>query len=232
MENSPGAPAGPPARARGLGPVNPLSIAVAVVLLAAGGAFGWNLKSAAPRATAAAAGTLDLQALDATALCADAGDGLLRDAVLRSDGPTSERLADYLPAESPIPGYERVRAGELDAAAGTEYLPGAVEGRVAAFAPAEDGGFEVYAYRFLTRPAAAQAVTAEIDERVCGSRARAFVAGAQPGTVVVRTDAGPLRAWWLTQDEVVVVVDYRGWGDPDADLANLAAIVRAATASA
>ncbi|HEV2755099.1 MAG TPA: hypothetical protein VG318_04905 [Actinomycetota bacterium] len=223
-----------PGAERRLGPLNPLTVAVAVLLLAAGGAFGWSIKGAAPTARAAPEAVrraLGLERIERAALCAPGGEDLLREAVLRGDSAPADHLTDYLPKKSPIPGFEKVRAGALDAAGDPDYLPGAVEGHVAGFAPAGDGGFDVYAYRFLTRPAAVETLAGTVAEKVCRSGATAFEARGRPGMLVVR-DAGAggrISAWSLTRADVVVI-SYGGWGDPDADLANLVVVARATAA--
>jgi hypothetical protein len=213
--------------------LNPLSVAVGVVLLAAGGAFGWSVQASAPTARATpdvVREALALERLERAAVCAPGGEDLLREAALRGDWAPMDRVADHLPEKSPIPGFEKVRSGALDAAGDNDYLPGAVEGHVAGFRPAGDGGLDVYAYRFLTRPVATDALASSVAERVCRAGATVLEARGRPGTLVVR-EAGPsgwLSAWWVTRSDVVVV-SYGGWGDPEADLANLAAVAEAAS---
>ncbi|MDQ3914006.1 MAG: hypothetical protein M3323_01560 [Actinomycetota bacterium] len=234
MENSPPSAPGPARRERRLGPLNPLTVAIAAVLLAAGGAFGWSLRGSAPTAQSTPAvlrEALALERLDPTDVCGGGGQHLLVETALRGEGAVAARVADYLPKKSPIPGYEKVRWGALDAAGDSDFLPGAVEGHVAGFRPPGDGGFDVYAYRFLTRPSAAETLASTVAERVCTSGATVFEARGRPGMLVVRDagDRGWVSAWWLTRADVVAV-SYGGWGDPDADLANLA-VVAGATAA-
>ena len=217
-----------------MGAFSPLPIAVAVVLLAAGGAFGWTIRSSAPTAHAAAGVTraaLALETLSSEKVCGAGGDDLLREVALRADGPVAEDVVDYLPKKSPIPGYERAGTRPLDPTGDTEYLSGAVEGQVSSFRPSGEGWFDVYAYRYLTRPAALESVAATIAGRACGGGAKVFAARGRPGMLVLDEGAGGgwLSAWWLTRADVVVV-RYAGWGDPDADLANLAVILGAAAA--
>lgn len=227
MENSPASD-----ERASLGPLNPLSIAVVVVLLSAGGAFGWRMRTDAPSARPtpeAAAAALGLERVDAKSMCGPGGLDDVRDEALH--GPSSEepaRLADYLPRKSPLPGYDRTAAHAIDPATETEYVPGAVEGHVASFRPRGEGGFDVYAFRFLTRRAAADAVAANVVRRVCELGARPFAARGRPGLVVVeeRKRADWSSAWWVTHSDVIVV-RYGGWGDADASLANLAAIAGA-----
>ena len=214
--------------------LNPLSIAVGLVLLAAGGAFGWSVRSPVPGAQPAPKvirEALALERLEPATVCAPGGEDLLRAAALRGDWAPSDRVADYLPEKSPIPGFEKVRSGVLDATGDNDYLPGAVEGHVAGFRPEGDGGLDVYAYRFLTRPTAVDAIASSVAERVCRSGATVFEAHGRPGMLVVREagSTGWISAWWVTRSDVVLV-SYGGWGDPDADLANLA-VVASATAA-
>ncbi|MFN2588030.1 MAG: hypothetical protein ABR613_07930 [Actinomycetota bacterium] len=234
MESYPPSPPRSSPRERRLAPLNPLTLAVAAVLLAAGGVLGWSMRYSAPTAQAApeaVRAALDLEQLHPARVCSAAGDQLLRDTALRGDARDAARVSDYLPEKSPIPGYEKVRAGELEAAGDTDYLPGAVEGHVAEFRPDGDGGFDVYAYRFLTRPAAAESLASEIAQRVCRDGATVLAARGRPGMLVLRDAARGqwLSAWWLTRADVVVV-RYGGWGDADADLANLAAVAGATAA--
>ncbi|HYP23917.1 MAG TPA: hypothetical protein VEV43_10105, partial [Actinomycetota bacterium] len=151
----------PEERAR-LGPVNPLTVAVAVVLLSAGGAFGWRMRTSAPSARPtpeAAAAALALERVDGEPMCGPRGRDDVRDEMLRGDsGQLPERLAEYLPKRSPLPGYDETSSHAIDPASETEFVSGAVDGHVASFRPEGEGGFDVYAYRFLTRRAAADAV--------------------------------------------------------------------------
>lgn len=230
MSNSSGEAPAP--TGRGLGPVNPLTISVALVLLAAGGAFGWQMKGEAPSARPtpeAAAAALALQRFDSEPMCVPGGADDLRDTSLRTPSPEPPpRLGDHLPKRSPIPGYERVDARPMDPATDTDYLAGAVEGQVARFRPEGQGGFDVYAYRFLTRRAAADAVSANVVRRVCELGAVPLSSGGRPGLLVLE-DRGPngkLSAWWLSRTDVVVV-EYEGWGDGKTSLASVAAIAGA-----
>lgn len=215
-----------------LGPVNPLSIAVAVVLLAAGGAFGWRMKTDAPSARPtpeAAAAALALERVDGRPMCGPDGAQEVRDSAL--EGPRHEapvRLGEYLPNRSPLSGYEKVAAHAVDPARDAGYELGAVEGHVASFRPEGEGGFDVYAFRFVTPKAAADAVAANVVRRVCDFGATPLAARGRPGMIVLeeRSRAEWSSAWWVTQSDVVVV-KYGGWGDAQTDLANLAAIAGA-----
>ncbi len=227
MEYSPA----PEERARP-GAVNPLSIAVALVLLCAGGAFGWRMKTSAPSARPTpevAAAALALERVDGRPMCGPAGVQAVRDSAL--DGPRSDapaRLADYLPKRSPLSGYEKVAAHAVDPERDTGYELGAVQGQVASFRPAGEGGFDVYAFRFVTPKAAADAVAANVVRRVCEFGAEPLTARGRAGMIVLqeRGRAEWSSAWWVTASDVVVV-KYGGWGDAKADLGNLAAIAGA-----
>lgn len=231
MEHTPAEPSASEERAR-LGVVNPLSIAMLIVLLSAGGAFGWRLKSDAPTARPtpeAAAAALALERVDGRAMCAPGGLDGIREEALR--GPSSgerPRLTEYLPKKSPLPGYEEAGARLLDPSTDREYVSGAVEGHVASFRPRGQGGFDVYAYRFLTRKAAADAIANHVEGRVCGFDAVPLTARGRPGLLVVeeRRPGQWSSAWWMTNADVVVV-KYGGWGDAETSLANLAAIAGA-----
>jgi hypothetical protein len=221
----------PTERAR-LRPVNPLTVAVAVVLLSAGGAFGWQMKtralSARPTPEAAAA-ALALERVDGDTMCGSGGRDDLRDDALRGDsGPLAERLADYLPQRSPLPGYVKVSSHAIDASSETEFVAGAVDGHVVSYRPEGEGGFDVYAYRFLTRRAAADAVADNVARRVCEFGAKPLAARGHTGMVVVeeRRRGEWSTAWWITHSDVIVV-RYGGWGDAQTSLANLAAIAGA-----
>ncbi|MDQ3952085.1 MAG: hypothetical protein M3279_03820 [Actinomycetota bacterium] len=226
MENSPAEPSAPSARAR-FGPVNPLTVAVAVVLLSAGGAFGWRMKKDAPTARPtpeAAAAALALERVDGRPMCAERGLEEVRDLALRGPSPElPERLGGHLPKRSPLPGYALVSSHAMDAAAESEFLGGAVDGHVASFRAEGEGGFDVYAYRFLTRRAAADAVAAEVVRRVCELGAVPFAARGRPGMVVLQERGNRLSAWWASRGDLVVV-EYAGWGDGKTGLANVAAI--------
>lgn len=223
MENTPA-----PTR---LGVFNPLTIAVAVLLLAAGGAFGWRVKTHAPSARPtpeAAAAALALERIDGDPFCAPGGADDLRDSTLRTSGAEPPpRLGDHLPKRSPLPGYERVDVREMDPSVETEFLAGAVEGRVAAFRPDGEGGFDVFAYTFLTRRAAADALVANVARRVCELDAVPFAARGRPGMVVLQERGNRLSAWWASRGDLVVV-EYAGWGDGKTGLANVAAIAGSA----
>lgn len=222
-------PPAPEERAR-LGPLNPLSIAVAVVLLAAGGAFGWQIKTNAPSARPtpeAAAAALALERVDGSPMCGAEGLGNVRETALEGPATPASGLPEYLPKKSPIPGYEKVASRPIDAARETEYELGAVEGHVASFRPEGEGGFDVYAFRYLTRKAAADAVATNVVRRVCDFGAVPLAARGRPGMIVLEEKGGQWSsAWWVTESDVIVV-KYGGWGDPDTDLANLAAIAGA-----
>lgn len=206
--------------------VNPLTIAAALLLLSAGGALGWRMRTDAPRARPtpeAAAAALDLEPLDAHVLCSDKGEDSLREAALRGDpGDSPQRLRDRLPRRSPLPGHYPGPRNELDPAAAGDALPGAVEGWTAAFGPDDEGGFRMYAYRYLTRQGAAGELAARIAHRVCDLGATPFGARGRPGMVVLQ-EGRDVSAWWTARADVVAVV-YRGWGDAGAALANVAAI--------
>lgn len=228
VEKPPAEPSAPP-RAR-LGAVNPLSIAVAVALLTAGGAFGWRMKTSAPSARPtpeAAAAALALERVDGGSMCSAGGAGRLRDVALRGPEEASPRLGERLPKRSPLPGYERTETRAMEPSTDTQYLSGAVEGSVARFLPKGAGGFEVYAYRYLTRRAAADAIASQVARRVCDLGAVPLSARGRPGLLVLEERGGAMTAWWLAGADVVVV-EYRGWGDDDASLANVAAIAGAA----
>lgn len=227
MENSPA-----DARAR-LNPVNPLSVAVAVVLLSAGGAFGWRMKTDVPSARPtpeAAAAALALERVDGRPMCAPAGAEELGESTLRTATPEPPaRLADHLPRRSPLPGYDPAGSRAMDPSVDTEFLPGAVEGHVATFRPEGEGGFEVYAFRFLTRRAAADAVADNVVREVCELDAVPLSARGRPGMLVLE-ERGPghrMSAWWVVRGDVLVV-EYAGWGDGKTSLANVAAIAGAA----
>lgn len=227
MENTPA----PSERVR-LRPVNPLSVAVAVVLLSAGGAFGWRIRTGAPSAEPtpqAAAAALALERVDARPMCASGGPDMVRDEALRGPSPgTPGELADHLPKRSPLPGYVKVASHALDPSTEIEFVAGAVEGHVASFRPEGEGGFDVYSYRFLTRRAAADSVAANVVRRVCDFGATAFSARGRVGLIVLEeaTRDDWSTAWWLTRSDLVVV-RYGGWGDGRTSLANLAAIAGA-----
>lgn len=227
MDNSPA----PVERVR-IRHVNALSVAVAIVLLAAGGAFGWQMKTGAPSARPtpqAAAAALALKRVDGAPMCADGGREDVRDEVLRgASGDLPEQLDGYLPKRSPLPGYAKVSSHAVDPATETEYVAGAVEGHVASFRPESDGGFDVYAFRFLTRRAAADAVADNVLRRVCDFGAVPLTARGHPGMIVLEERGGGdwSTAWWATRTDVILV-RYGGWGDAKASLANLAAIAGA-----
>jgi hypothetical protein len=235
MENTPAAPPARVERARRLGPLNPLSVAVVIVLLTAGGAFGWRMNTRSPSAWAtpeAAVAALALERLDTKSVCTERGSRVVRDAALHGAGGTArQRLADHLPKRSPLIGYRRVRASELDPSDESAYPDGAVEGHVASFRPEGEGGFDVFAYRFLTRAAAAESVAEDVVRRVCEYGATAFRAGGHDGMLLVREQSGDgsMSAWWMSQSDVVVV-RYGGGTDPAAALANLAVIAGATAA--
>ncbi|HEX2057853.1 MAG TPA: hypothetical protein VHI71_05740 [Actinomycetota bacterium] len=229
MENSPAESSAPDRRA--LTAVNPLTVAVAVVLLTAGGAFGWRMKTNAPSARPtpeAAAAALALERVDGRPMCAERGNEVVRDVALRGPSPElPERLGEHLPRRSPLPGYDRVTSHLIDASTEGEFLDGAVEGHVASFRPQADGGFDVYAYRFLTRRAAADAVAAQVVRRVCEFGAVPLEARGRPGMIVLEERGGDwMSAWWLSRSDVLVV-KYGGWGDAQVSLANLAAVAGA-----
>ena len=223
VENTPAPP-----RAR-LGVFNPLTIAVAIVLLAAGGAFGWqrtHAPSARPTPEAAAA-ALALERIDARTICAPGGADDLRDATLATSGAEPPaRLADHLPKRSPLPGYGRTDARAVDPSVDTDFLSGAVEGQVVSFRPEGEGGFDVFAYTFLTRRAAADSLVANVTRRVCELDAVPFAAKGRPGMVVLQERGNRLSAWWAARGDLVVL-EYAGWGDGRTGLANVAAIAGA-----
>lgn len=230
MENAPAEPSAPHSRAR-LGPVNPLTVAVAIVLLSAGGAFGWRMKTAAPSARPtpeAAAAALALERVDGRPMCTERGVEEVRDLALRGPSPDlPDRLGEHVPRRSPLPGYARVTSHAIDAAAEAEFLGGAVEGHVASFRPEGDGGFDVFAYRFLTRRAAADAVAAQVVRRVCEFGAVPLQARGVPGMLVLEEQGHEwMSAWWLSRSDVLIV-KYGGWGDQKTTLANLAAVAGA-----
>lgn len=224
----------PEERAR-LRPVNPLTVAVAVVLLSAGGAFGWRMRTSAPSARPtpeAAAAALALERVDGEPMCGPRGRDDVRDEMLRGDsGQLPERLAEYLPKRSPLPGYDETSSHAIDPASETEFVSGAVDGHVASFRPEGEGGFDVYAYRFLTRRAAADAVADNVVRRVCEFGANPLAARGHAGMIVVeeRGRGDWSSAWWLNESDVLVV-RFGGWGDAKTSLANLAAVA-GATAS-
>lgn len=226
MDNTPASD-----RAR-LRPLNPLTVAVAVVLLSAGGAFGWRMTAHAPSARPtpeAAAAALALERVDGGPMCAPGGRDHVRDEILRgADAELPDRLSDYLPERSPLPGYEKTDSHALDASSETEFVSSAVDGHVASFRPPGEGGFDVVAYRFLTRRAAADAVADHVVDRVCDNDAVPLTARGRAGMIVVeeRSRADWSSAWWLTGTDVVMV-RYGGWGDAKTSLANLAAIAGA-----
>lgn len=233
MEHTPAEPSASDQPVR-LGVVNPLSVAAAVVFVSIGASFWWGVSSDAPSARPTpevAAAALGLERVDGRRMCAEEGRSEIREEALK--GPSSgERppLAEYLPERSPLPGYGKAGAARLlDPATDEEYVPGAVEGHVASFRPEGDGGFDVYAYRFLTRKAAADAIAHHVEGRVCRLDAVPLAARGRPGLLVVeeRRPGQWSSAWWMTNTDVVVV-KYGGWGDADASLANLAAIAGAA----
>ncbi|MDQ3981546.1 MAG: hypothetical protein M3271_02555 [Actinomycetota bacterium] len=215
--------------------VNPLAVAVVIVLLAAGGAFGWKANTSAPSAWATpetAVAALALERLPAESVCTGRGEQVIREAVLGGDGVRErERLADRLPKRSPLAGYERIRLSEVDPSGESAYLDGAVEGQVASFLPEGEGGFDVYAYRFLTRPAAAESIAGNVVRRVCELGATAFGSRGEARMIVLEERSGEssISAWWMSQSDVVTV-RYAGGTDPDAALANLA-VIAGATAS-
>ncbi|HEX2196424.1 MAG TPA: hypothetical protein VHJ76_05815 [Actinomycetota bacterium] len=230
MENSSADQPASCRRAR-LGAVNPLTVAVGVVLLCAGGAFGWRMRSDAPTARPtpeAAAAALALERVDERPMCSARGLEEVRDVVLRGASPElPDGLGEHLPTRSPLPGYARVSSHAIDAAAEAEFLGGAVEGHVASFRPDGEGGFDVYAYRFLTRRSAADAVAAQVVRRVCDFGARPLEARGRPGLVVLEERGRDwMSAWWLSRSDVIVV-KYGGWGDGATSLANLAAVAGA-----
>jgi hypothetical protein len=229
VENEPAVPAASEERARRPGPVNPLTIAIGLLLLAAGGGLGWRMKTDAPSARPtpqAAAAALALEPLDPGLLCDARGEESLREAALRGDsGEAPELLRDRLPRRSPLPGHEPGPRAELDPATAHDALPGAVEAWVAAFGPEGEGGFRMYAYRYLTRQGAAGELAARVADRVCELDAVPFGARGRPGMVVLR-EGRDASEWWTSRSDVVTVV-YRGWGDADAALANVAAIAGA-----
>lgn len=213
-----------------LRPVNPLTVAVAAVLLAAGGAFGWRMSSRAPSARPtpeAAAAALALERVDGAPMCAPGGRDRVRDEVLRGDpADLPERLGDYLPKRSPIPGYARTTSHAIDAASEVDFVSGAVDGHVASFRPAGEGGFDVYAFSFLTERAAADAVADNVIRRVCEFDAVPLSARGHPGMILVEERRGEWSsAWWATRSDVLVV-RYGGPTppDPQRSLVSLAAI--------
>jgi hypothetical protein len=231
VEHTPAEPSAPDQPVR-LGVVNPLSVAAALVFVSIGASFWWvkpDAPSARPTPEVAAA-ALDLERVDGRRMCAAQGLGEIREQALR--GPSSgerPRLAEYLPEKSPLPGYGKAGARLLDPAIDEEYVSGAVEGHVASFRPEGEGGFDVYAYRFLTRKAAADAIAHHVEGLVCDLDAVPLAARGRPGLLVVeeRRPGGWSSAWWMTNTDVVVV-KYGGWGDAGESLENLAAIAGAA----
>jgi hypothetical protein len=221
-----------PEERRRLGALNPLSIAVAVVLASAGGALGWQMRTDAPSARPtpeAAAAALALERVDGQPMCSPSGLRDVREQALAApDGGQPARLSDHLPKKSPLPGYDRVSTHAVDPSRDTAYELGAVEGHVASFRPEGEGGFDVYAFRYVTNKAAADAVAANVVRRVCDFGAVPLAARGRPGMIVLeeRRAAEWSSAWWVTQSDVVVV-RYGGWGDDRTDLANLAAIAGA-----
>lgn len=155
----------------------------------------------------------------------------MRDDVLRgASGELPQGLDGYLPKRSPLPGYAEVSSHAIDATTETEFVAGAVDGHVASFRPEGEGGFDVYAYRFLTRRAAADAVADNVLRRVCDFGAMPLTARGHPGMIVLeerRRDSWS-TAWWATRTDVIVV-RYAAppWGDAKTSLANLAAIAGA-----
>ncbi|HYO61840.1 MAG TPA: hypothetical protein VEU29_08065 [Actinomycetota bacterium] len=231
METQPAEPSAPYQRVP-LGVVNPLSVAVAVVLLSAGGAFGWRMKTTAPSARPTpevAAAALALERGDAQSMCASRGMDEVLDQVLRGpSNPEPARLSEYLPRKSPLPGYGQASAHAIDPSTEREYVSGAVEGHVASFRPEGEGGFDVYAYRFLTRRAAADAVAGNVVRRVCEFGATPLTAQGRAGMIVLEEDGrGEWSSAWWTNESDVIVVKYGGWGDAKTSLANLAAIAGA-----
>lgn len=226
MEKPSAATAASEERSHRPGPVNPLTIAVGLLLLAAGGGLGWRMRTDAPSARPtpqAAAAALALEPLDARSLCGAGGEESLREAALRGDvGDSPDDLRDRLPRRSPLPGHDPGPRGELDPATADDALPGAVEAWMAAFGPDGEGGFRMYAYRYVTRQAAAGELAARVAHRVCDLDAVPFRASGRAGMVLLRE--GPdVSAWWTSRADVVAVM-YHGWGDADAALANVAAI--------
>lgn len=213
--------------------VNPLTVAVAVVLLSAGGAFGWRMRDDAPSARPtpeAAAAALALERVDGAPMCSAGGHDRVRDDVLRGpEADLRDRLASYLPKESPIDGYAKVSSHGIDASTESEYLSGAVDGHVVSYRPEGEGGFDVYAYRFLTRRAAADTVAGNVLRRVCEFGAVPLEARGRPGMIVVEEEQGEWSsAWWLTGSDVVVVRYFPASpGDAKNSLADLAAIAGA-----
>lgn len=224
MENAPA-----PSRPR-LGIFNPLTVAVAVVLLSAGGAFGWRMKTSAPSARTtpeAAAAALALERVDARPWCRPGGADDLEDSTLRASGAEPPaRLQDHLPKRSPLRGYAAVETRAMDPSVDGEFLAGAVDGQRALFRPQGEGGFGVYAYRFLTRRAAADALVANVVRRVCELDAAPLAARGRPGMLVLQERGNRLSAWWAARGDLVVV-EYAGWGDGKTGLANVAAIAGA-----
>jgi hypothetical protein len=164
-------------------------------------------------------------------MCTPRGREDVRDEVLRGPeaGPP-ERLAEYLPKRSPLPGYGEVTSRALDPATETEFVSGATDGHVASFRSTDDDGFDVYAYRFLTRRAAADAVADNVVRRVCEFGAVPLEARGRPGMIVVEEDGRGewSSAWWTTGADVIVV-RYGGPASPEEEtaLADLAAIAGA-----
>ncbi|HEX2295873.1 MAG TPA: hypothetical protein VHN37_11245 [Actinomycetota bacterium] len=213
---------------------SPLALAVAFVLLSAGGAFGWRLQTGAPSARptpAVAAAALDLERTEAAPLCAPDGAESVRDRALEGTSPGGgDRLAGYLPARSPLPGYDRAGARAVDGATEVEFVAGAVDGHVASFRPEGEGGFDVYAFRFLARKDAAAAIADHVVRRVCDFGAAPLAARGRPGLIVLEERRGAERssAWWMTRSDVIVVRYAAPPGEDAAtSLANLAAIAGA-----
>lgn len=218
-----------------LRPVNPLSVAVAVVLLCAGGAFGWRMRSDAPSARPtpeAAAAALALERVDAAPMCSEGGHDRVRDEVLRGDDSADapERVGAHLSQRSPLAGYSKVSSHPIDASSETEFVSGAVDGHVVSYRPEGEGGFDLYAFRFLTRRAAADAVADNVRQRVCEFGAVPLEARGRPGMIVVEEDRRGewWSAWWLTGSDVLVVRYFPASpGDQKTSLVNLAAIAGA-----
>lgn len=216
----------PGARPRFLTPA--LGLLAAFVAVGSG-VFAWSAQGSATSATRTSDPVpedLGLEPLDASSFCVAGGTAAAEEELVERDSrdPRPE-LADYVPATSPVTSFERVSSDALDPSRDTEYIPGAVDGHAARFRRDREGpGFDLLAYRFLTRASAVEGAAASIVAEVCDGGT--LHAGPR-GTLYWHQPGGPRpAASWSVKHGDLVMVRYGPFDK--GDLHGLVAVTRAA----